>query len=103
MALIFEGKSECSICEKVLKTNDKIVAWTAFLSKEHKLWKYADSGMHQECYNNWIYKEDFQKLYKYQPLVDFEDPALKERIKNHGMPDWLREIKEYRRRRGEIL
>ncbi|WP_272150182.1 hypothetical protein [Tenacibaculum aiptasiae] len=97
MALIFLGKSECSICNKVLKTTDEIIGWSPFLNAKHKFWKYSDSGMHENCFNNWEHKVEFEHLYKYQPLIDFDDPNLKERIKINGMPDWLKEVIEYRK------
>jgi len=96
MAIIIKGKSKCSICNKVLE-NDHIIGWNAFLNKEHTLWEYSDTGMHKECFNNWKYKEEFEYLYNYQPLIDFNNPKLKEWIKEHGMPDWLKEIQKYRK------
>ncbi len=95
MALIFEN-STCSICKEVLTENHDVITWQTFLSKEHKFWKYSDSGMHKSCFEKWKYKEEFEELYKYQPYIDFDDPTLKRMIKEHGMPNWLQEIKNYR-------
>lgn len=97
MSLIFTEESKCSICREVLKTNDAIISWTAFLNDDHKFWQFSDSGMHLECFTNWEYKEEFEDLYKYQPQIDFEDPALKEYIGTYGIPDWLKAIKTYRK------
>jgi len=96
MALIIKGKSKCSICHTVLD-RDPITSWNAFLNKKHSLWKYSDSGMHVVCFNNWEHKEEFEHLYKYQPLVDFESPELKQQIQMYGIPDWLKKIKKYRK------
>ena len=97
MALLFK-ESICSICEKPLGKQEDIITWTAFLRKEHKFWKYSDSGMHRSCFENWERKEEFEHLYKYQPLIDFDDTELKKRIKKHGKPDWLKEVDEYRKK-----
>lgn len=96
MAIIIEGESKCSICNKVLE-NDQIIGWNAFLNKKHTLWIYSDTGMHKECFNNWKHKEEFEHLYNYQPLIDFNNPELKGWIKEHGIPDWLKEIQKYRK------
>lgn len=60
------------------------------------LWEYSDSGMHRACFESWEHKGKFEELHKYRPDVDFNDPWLQEQIKEHGMPAWLKEIKEYR-------
>jgi len=97
MALIFEGKSECSICNKVLYSIENIIGWKPFLRQGHKFWEYSDSGMHQQCFDKWEHREEFEDLYKYQPLIDFEDIEFKKQINKLGMPDWLKEIKGYRK------
>lgn len=96
MAIIFLGSSTCSICGAILQEQDAIIGWTAFLNKDYKLWKYSDTGMHEACFNNWEHKAAFEALYKYQPLVDFDDPVFKKNIAQYGMPDWLKKIKTYR-------
>lgn len=98
MALIFLDSSVCSICGQTLKTNDAVIGWEAFLPSDHILWPFSDSGMHQFCFDEWEHKEEFEALEKFQPLIDFEDPKIIELIKSKGMPDWLKEIKEYRER-----
>lgn len=70
------------------------MATTAFLPKEHKLWKYSDTGMHKVCFDNWEHKEEFQELYRYMLTVDFDDPYLKEMVEKYGMPDWLKKLEE---------
>ena len=63
MALIFLDSSLCSICNKTLKSNDNILGFASFLTNDHKFWKYSDSGMHKSCFEDWEYKEEFEKLY----------------------------------------
>ena len=96
MALIFEGESRCSIRNEAMDTDKNVVLWSAFLDRSHKLWKYSDSGMHQECFSRWKHKEEFEDAYKNQPLVDFEAPELRKHVKKYGMPAWLMQIKKYR-------
>ena len=95
MALLFE-ESTCSLCNKRLKDSGDIIAWASFLTKEHKFWKYSDSGMHKACFEKWEHKLEFEELYKYQPTIDFDALWVKEVTKMYGMPDWLKEIKAYR-------
>lgn len=96
MALIFLGKTPCSICGKTLQETSEIISWGAFLNKTYQLWKYSDSGMHIACFDNWEHKDEFTYLYQYQPLLDFEDPNTIKMIEDHGMPEWMRKIKEFR-------
>jgi hypothetical protein len=96
MAIIIFGKSTCSLCKKVLLEKDEIKLWSPFLNAEHKFWKYSDSGMHMKCFQDWNHKEEFEALYNYLPLFDFEDPKVKEMIEKCGMPDWMKRLKEYR-------
>ena len=96
MAMIFTGKSTCSICKAVLEEGQKILGWPSFLSSDHPLWEYSDSGMHEACFHAWEFKEEFEHLYNYQPLVDFESPHLQKAIKEQGIPKWLQKIKAYR-------
>ncbi len=98
MAILISNSSACSICESILKESDDIITWNAFLKPDHKFWKFSDSGMHQNCFDKWEFKLVFEDLYKYQPLVDFEDSQLKEQIKKHGMPEWLKKVKDYRKK-----
>jgi len=96
MAIFFEGQSTCSICDGVLDKTREHIAWNAFLGQSHPLWKYSDSGMHMDCFQNWEHKEEFNFLYKFQPTVDFDSPDLQEMIAKFGMPPWLEEVKAFR-------
>ena len=100
MAIIIHGRSLCSICKKVLKEKNDIIGWPHFLSKEYELWQYSDSGMHRSCFEKWEHKEEFLDLYRYRPLTDFEDPELKKHIEKFGMPDWMKDVIEYRKNKS---
>ncbi len=63
MALIFLDSTTCSICNKVLKSDDAVLSLPSFLTNDHKFWKYSDSGMHKSCFEDWEHKEEFKKLY----------------------------------------
>ena len=101
MAIIFKGLSRCSICNKILHETEIIIGWQAFLSKEHKLWKYSDSGMHKQCFNSWEHKKEFEFLYEYQPLFNPNENEIKKLIEEHGVPDWVKKILEFREKNGK--
>jgi hypothetical protein len=64
MALIISGKTDCSICDTVIRDEDEIVATTHFISDStHSLWRFSDSAMHKSCFLDWRHKEDFIKKY----------------------------------------
>jgi len=96
MAILFENESKCSICDEILEEKQEKIAWTAFLPPNHYLWRYSDSGMHKNCFENWDHKEEFEKLYRFQPLIDFEDEQIKKQIEKQGLPEWLKKIRDYR-------
>lgn len=63
-ALIFRGKSKCSICGKVLAEQDDIVATTHFIEDDSDpLWRFSDSAMHRECFANWEFRDAFVAHY----------------------------------------
>ena len=95
MALIISDSSTCSICGEILKSSDDVISWQAFLKPEHKFWKYSDSGMHRYCFEKWEHKDEFDELYK--SCLDFDALEIKAQIEQYGMPDWLQEIKDYRK------
>jgi len=98
MAIIIIGLSKCSICGEVINENDEIVSWKDFLDKNHKLLQFSDSGMHSNCFRNWEYKNEFEFLYQYQPLIDFNTPEVNKLIEDNGIPEWLNKIKEFRKK-----
>ncbi len=92
MALSFLGKSECSICGKVIKPADVYVGFPHFLDESSVHYKYSDSVMHKNCFENWKHKEAFVSLLddSYSKPVDLDDPFLKEMIIKYGVPSWLK-------------
>lgn len=59
MAIIITGKTTCSICDEVLEEGQEVYATSAFLRREHPLWRFSDSGMHWDCFENWEHRADF--------------------------------------------
>lgn len=60
MALIFPGKTKCSICGNVIMEDDDIVATTHFIGDENDpLWQYSDSAMHRSCFFTWNQRDAF--------------------------------------------
>lgn len=52
MALIFEGKSECFLCHKVLTNDTPYQGFPAFVCNENdELFVFSDSGVHIDCVN----------------------------------------------------
>tara|TARA_R110002111_G_scaffold89753_2_gene139693 strand:- start:474 stop:758 length:285 start_codon:yes stop_codon:yes gene_type:complete len=64
MAMIICGKTKCSICGEVLAQGQKLVSTTAFIvDQADPLWKYSDSGMHYDCFQQWPLRVGFVKKY----------------------------------------
>ena len=64
VALIFTGKTECSICGVVLNEGDDIVATTHFIADRHDaLWRFSDSAMHRSCFLGWDQRQAFVRKY----------------------------------------
>lgn len=64
MALVFRGKSECSVCSKILDEEDRIVMFPHFIGDQnHHLWRYSDSGMHGTCFLSWEYRKEFIDIF----------------------------------------
>lgn len=53
MALICLGASKCALCGRVIESEDDFVATSAFLAREHRLWRYSDAAMHRACFLRW--------------------------------------------------
>ncbi len=64
MAIVFRGKSECSLCGAVMAVSDDIVMFPHFISdKAHPLWRFSDSAMHRRCFADWSEAERFRRLH----------------------------------------
>jgi hypothetical protein len=65
VALIFRGRSRCSICGEVLGHEDDIVATTHFIAdKSDPLWPFSDSAMHRACFEAWPHRDEFAARYE---------------------------------------
>ena len=53
MALIFLGLTECSLCGKILSGEDECIGLPPLIDTAHPLYRYFDTGMHRDCYDNW--------------------------------------------------
>lgn len=61
MAVINEGSTRCSLCDRLLNPAEKIVAFGHFISDQSDpLWRFSDSAMHQSCFLAWPKKEEFR-------------------------------------------
>ena len=60
MAVFMRGKTECSICNKVIIESDAIVGTSHFISDQSDpLWRFSDSVMHKICFLNWPERGNF--------------------------------------------
>ena len=60
VALIFPGKTECSLCGNVIMASDEIVATSHFIADTNDpLWRFSDSAMHHSCFLTWDQRETF--------------------------------------------
>lgn len=64
MAIVILGSSGCSLCGEVLMTGHAIVATPHFIpDQSHPLWRYSDSAMHYDCFQQWPHREAFVAEY----------------------------------------
>lgn len=64
MAMILRGKTECPLCNGVIKENDEIVATSHFIADPRDLlWRFSDAGMHKDCFLNWDQRLNFINRY----------------------------------------
>ena len=60
MAIVLRGKTECSICGKVILSGDEIVSTSHFIAdKDDPLWRFSDSAMHHSCFIEWDHRAEF--------------------------------------------
>lgn len=53
MAIVIRGKSKCSLCQKTIEENDRIVSFSNFVSNElDPLWLFNDAGFHETCFHS---------------------------------------------------
>ena len=63
MALIFLGKSTCSICGAVLASGQAIIGCPHVVPIGDPLRRFSDSGMHESCFEQWEHRERMLELY----------------------------------------
>jgi hypothetical protein len=64
MAIVVRGKTGCVLCETIFSATDEIVAFPHFVSeKDHPLWRFSDSAMHQSCFLGWDRATEFRSAY----------------------------------------
>ena len=69
MALVIRGKTRCGLCCKILGQSEAVVAFPAFLSKEHPLSTYSDAAFHENCFRRSSDAQQLVQLYEaYQEI-----------------------------------
>lgn len=97
MALIFPGKTTCSLCGKVIFNEDEIVGFPAFIPKSHRLHQFSEGVFHKSCFQEWEDKEEFENLFqKHQAIWESRPMNLKsaEEIENWGKEAFKKIFKE---------
>lgn len=65
MSLIEAGCEECFLCKKKLDSDKKGVEWFVLGHVDYEavygLYRYSGSQCHYSCYNNWEYKDVYNK------------------------------------------
>lgn len=65
VALLFLGRSKCSICDKVISEGDEYVLFAQFIAdKSDPLWQYSDSSMRSVCFSTWEHREEFASRHR---------------------------------------
>ena len=60
MALIFLGKTECSLCSSIIGADEDIVSTSHFIGQQDDpLWRFSDSAMHRSCFLAWDQRAKF--------------------------------------------
>jgi hypothetical protein len=71
MGIIIYGKSECSLCKRIINQSDKTSGYPAFLPNDHKYGRFSDAIFHRECL---IKDPDYQAVedmsMAYQMIID---------------------------------
>lgn len=50
--MFIRGVSSCLICGGIIDKKNGVVSFQAFLPREHRLGKFSDAVMHQECFQD---------------------------------------------------
>lgn len=78
MALVIPGQTKCSICGEVIRENDEVVGFPAFLSRGHRLHRFSDSVFHKRCFATCAERQEVEAVYlKWRDLWDARPRDLK--------------------------
>lgn len=78
MALIFPGKTTCSLCGEIVRNEDDVIGFPAFIPKTHRLHQFSEGVFHKTCFQSWEDKEEFESLYnRHQAIWESRPKNLK--------------------------
>ena len=64
MVLLNPGKSRCSLCKGIIEANQPLVTSSHFIADpNHLLYRFSDSAMHYECFQEWPLRAEFVAEY----------------------------------------
>ena len=75
MAQLTTGITKCSLCGDVIQYGDEFTMSPAFLPETHRLYSYADTSMHLECFDNWADRDEFSALYSRWKRINDPNPV----------------------------
>ena len=75
MAQLTTGLTQCSLCGKVIEGGDEFTMSPSFLPETHRLFQYADTSMHLECFDNWTDRDEFTELYRRWKRINDAPPV----------------------------
>ena len=75
MAQLTTGVTPCSLCGKVIEDGDEFTMSPAFLSESHRLFQYADTSMHLECFDNWADRDEFAEAFSRWKRINDPNPV----------------------------
>ncbi|RYY69458.1 MAG: hypothetical protein EOO13_09495 [Chitinophagaceae bacterium] len=81
MALVFLGKTNCSLCGKLLGEKDQITSLPAISDVSHDLYAYFDSAFHQRCFDKWYYKNEAMETLKKDKEKFHQQPLRRSKLK----------------------
>ena len=71
MAMIILGKSKCPMCNQILKENDPVTAFPAFLPYDHRFGRFSDAAFHTACFDKDPDSNDVDNmLYVWKKIMD---------------------------------
>jgi hypothetical protein len=78
MAIILLGKSLCPLCNEVMRGDQELKAFPAFLPYDHRFGKFSDAGFHKACFEKHPDAQDVDMmLYVWTKIMDGRPKDLK--------------------------